>query len=167
MSSQPSPYLVVAALLGLAACGGGGADPGGPTGNGNDFHPTSNTSLSGNVTYQSVTIPSGVTVTVSSDLVLTVRGDVTIAGTLRGSCVAITIKAEGVFSNTGGTIDNSCATEPDAGGPGLLVIGKGGINVDGGQTITSGDSRFTNDASQTLATPAGVVGYEALRAHDG
>jgi hypothetical protein len=164
LRTRPNPlarFLVPLVLIGCSKSGGDGS----PTGPGADFSPTSNTTLSGAATYKSVTIPAGVTVTVTSDLTLTVQGDMKLSGTLQGTCVGITIKADGVFSNTGGTINNSCPTEPDAGGPGVLVIGKAGIAVDGGELVTTGDLRMTNDASQTLTTPVGVVGAEALVAN--
>src|SRR5262245_25901868 len=101
-----APWVVFAVSLVLWSCGGGGGD-GGPTGNDNGFHPTSNTSLSGSVTYTSVNIPAGVTVTASSDLTMAVSGDVTIAGTLAAPCHALTLTAEGLLTVTG-TIQNDC-----------------------------------------------------------
>src|SRR5262245_7041759 len=51
-----------------------------------DFNPPSNGSIGGTVNYASVNIPAGVTITVTSDLVLNATGAVTIAGTLVGDC---------------------------------------------------------------------------------
>jgi len=149
--------------LGLAACGGGGGGP--TTGPDVDFSPTASTSLSGNVTYKSVTIPAGVTITATSDLVLTVVNNMTLSGTLSGNCVAITLKVTGVFNNAGGTLNNSCADDPDAGAPGLLVIGAGGIIANGGESVSSGNFRMTNDPAQTLTTAPGAVSPEAVAAH--
>ena len=55
------------------------------------FNPTSNMDLSGNAKYADIMIPAGVTVTATGDLNLGSVGDITIAGTLTGECVAIEV----------------------------------------------------------------------------
>ncbi|HVT41216.1 MAG TPA: hypothetical protein VHE78_19425 [Gemmatimonadaceae bacterium] len=115
------------------------------TGIGADFNPTSNTTIGGTVNFSSVTIPTGVTVTVSSDLVLTTTGAVTIAGTLSGDCKIVSITATARL-NVSGNIDNKCAVVPDGGPPALTLVGKGGYHfTGGGRTTTSGDLFVTND----------------------
>ena len=153
VSRLPARLTLLGALTVLVVtCGKSDSGGSSVTGPGSDFAPTSNTTLSGTVSYKSVTIPAGVTVTVSSDLTLTTTGDVTLSGTLQGDCVAVTITAGGQFVNSGGTISNSCSVDPAAGPPGVLVIGTTGINASGGTVTTSGNLRFTNDPTQTLGS---------------
>ncbi len=128
--------LAVPCVLGLlvAACGGGG-DGGGPVDTG-VFSPTSNTSLAGTVSYKSVNIPSGVTVTGSADLNLTVTGNFVLAGTLVAPCHALKVTADGTVT-VSGTLSNACPT-PAQGGSQLAVIGKGGYDFEGAQVLGSG-----------------------------
>jgi hypothetical protein len=121
------------------------------TATGADFNPTTNTTIGGTVNFATVTIPAGVTVTVTSDLVLTTTGAVTIAGTLSGDCKAVSVSANARL-NVSGTIDNHCAVVPDAGPPALTLVGKGGYHfTGGGKTTTSGDVLVTNDPTLTPA----------------
>src|SRR5215510_14071523 len=105
MSRRPLAFVLVAALV---ACGGGGGGGGVPTtGPDVDFAPTSSTNLSGTVTYKSVSIPAGGTVTGTADLNLTVVGNVVLAGTLTVPCHALTVTAGGSV-DVSGTLSNAC-----------------------------------------------------------
>ena len=126
---------VVVAILVLSSCGGGG--DGGGTGPDSDFHPTSNTNLSGSITYKSVNIPAGVTVTGTSDLNLTVTGDVVIAGTLTVPCHTVTITSNGLVT-VSGTVTNVCGAPAQSGNQ-LAIIGKGGYDFEGAHVLASGN----------------------------
>jgi hypothetical protein len=114
------------------------------------FAPGSSTSLGGIQSFTTVNIPAGVTVTVSSNLVLNATSAVTIAGTLAGDCKSISINSEAAVTLTG-TIANDCAgTLPDS-LPRLRVFAKGGMTASG--TIRStGDVLITDDTTLTAAS---------------
>jgi hypothetical protein len=140
MFSRRPSGLAAVLIVSLAACGGGGGGGGGggPTsGPDVDFAPTSNTSLSGNLTYKSVRIPAGVTVTGSADLTLTVVGDALIAGGLTSPCHALTVTAGGVLT-VSGSVDNSCTVAAQRGSQ-LALIGKGGYDFEGAHIKGSGN----------------------------
>ena len=136
MPSRRQILLAVSLLFSGLACGGGG-DGGGGTGTDSDFHPTTNTNLSGSVSYKSVNIPAGVTVTGSSDLSLTVTGDVVIAGTLTAPCHSLTITASGALT-VNGTVNNAC-TDANPNAPQLAMIGKSGYHFEGATIHSSGN----------------------------
>jgi hypothetical protein len=135
-------------VAGLAACGDD--DDGGPViPDGGDFNPTEDVELEGNRNFDSVTIPAGVTVTASDDLVLNVDGDVVIAGSLVGDCVEITVNGEGDLT-VSGAVDNSCSGAPGADPPGLTLIGNGNLTLEGDDPIvSSGDVEIQNDPTLT------------------
>jgi hypothetical protein len=111
----------------------------------NVYQPAANASLSGTQNFTSVTIPAGVTVTVTNDLVLNVTGPVTIAGSLTGDCVGVAVNADGLLA-LNGQVSNACAgTIPAAGAPGVQLVGKGGYSVDQGNIVSSGPVELTND----------------------
>jgi hypothetical protein len=149
MSSCRSWTLPAGALLLVAACGGGGTE----TDNG--FHPTGNTTISGNVTYPSVTIPAGVTVTVSADAVVTVTGNYTQNGTLTAPCHALTLVVDGTVTVTG-NISNDC-TDPAADGKALRIVAKTAYSFEGGTTTSSGDISIVNDPARGLTTSPQLV----------
>ena len=105
--SRHAAALVFVGLL-LGKCGG--SSPPTPPGTVPPaiFSPTANTTLGGAQSFDSVSVPAGVTVTVSADLALTVSGDVNIAGSLAGDCVAVAITAGGALRATG-NLKNSCS----------------------------------------------------------
>ena len=113
------------------------------------YSPTSNTSLSGNQSFPSVNIPAGVTVTMPGDLALSVSGPVTIAGTLTGNCVNLSIVATGTLTSTG-AISNACATATTT-PPAMTLAGLGGYHVTGGTITVGGSLNLTNDTTLTDA----------------
>ncbi len=139
------------------------------------FNPTSSVALGGTHSYSSVNIPAGVTVTASSDLVIHVSGNATIAGSIVGDCRGITIDADSSLNITG-DVDNACAVLPSSAAPPMLsLVGRTGYTLGGNGTITSsGDVDVTNDPTLTDAdflrlgtgrdlspTPARIAGGSA------
>ncbi len=128
------------------------------------FAPTTNTSLSGTRRYTTITIPAGVTVTMTGDLTLNATGSVTITGNIVGDCRALTVNAEGELT-VSGTLNNGCAGGiPAAGAPAMTLVGKGGWTLNGpGGFVAPGDVTVTDDPTATDAdfTPSAIA---ALRA---
>jgi len=110
------------------------------------FNPLVDTDISGAVAFQSVNIPAGVTVTVTSDLTLTVMGDVLIDGSLTGDCVEVDIAGGGAVT-INGDVDNDCAVVPGSGGPPLTIVGNGAFDIDGSAMASSGEITLKNDPS--------------------
>jgi hypothetical protein len=108
------------------------------------FNPQDDVNLEGDVSYDSVDIPAGVTVTLTDDLNMTVAGDVTIAGTMTGDCVELNIAGGGAVT-INGDVDNDCAAPPAEGGPPLTIIGNGTFDIDGSTMGSSGDITLKND----------------------
>lgn len=106
-----------------------------------DFEPTENTTLGGTVNAGAVTIPAGVTVTVTEDLVLNTTGPVSISGTLQGDCVAVAVNAGGGLTLTGATVSNACAT----GVVDLTLFTAGTLTVSGSAITGGGAVIVTND----------------------
>lgn len=148
------PVLLLAILLALVACDGGGD----PVGNGTDgggFHPSSDASLSGTRRFTRIEIPPGVTVTATGDLVLDVEGEVVVNGRLVGDCVAITVRGGGPVTLRG-EIANPCRSGPPPDPPDLLVVGTGGLQVTGARLTSSGDIEIKNDPSLSVTAFAGL-----------
>jgi hypothetical protein len=123
-----------------------------------DFSPTGNTALAGTVSYASVNIPAGVTVTASNDLVLLATGAVTIGGTLAADCKSMSVIAGGALT-VSGNIGNDCSTPTDVGSS-LSLIGLGGYHFKGGGTTSSsGDVLVTNSVA---ALQAGLSGKDLV-----
>ena len=123
------------------------------------FNPTGSATLGGTVSYASVNIPAGVTVTVTSDLILSTSGAVTIAGTLTGDCRAMNVSSTGPMV-VSGTITNACTTLPDS-APSLTLVGAGGYQFTSGSAVRShGEVVITNNlalVSALGAMPAGIT----------
>jgi hypothetical protein len=115
------------------------------------FRPTQNMTLDGGIrSWNVVDIPKGVTVTVTKDVVIRTSGDATIAGSLVGDCVSVSVVAGGKLT-LAGDVNNSCAGAiPDAGAPALRLVGMGGYVVDHARAVSSGSLRITNDTSLTI-----------------
>jgi Bacterial Ig-like domain (group 2)/CARDB len=109
-----------------------------------DFAPEENTELSGLQQFATVAIPAGLTVTVTDDLTLTVDGEVTIAGTLVGDCVYISVQGNSALTVTG-TISNSCSDAETPSFPPLSLVGNGAITFNGATLLSRGDITIKND----------------------
>lgn len=124
------------------------------------FSPTSNTTLSGTQNFASVNIPAGVTVTMTANTTINVGGAVTIAGTLAGDCVNLTLTATGAL-NSSGNINNGCAGAfPASGPPSMTLVAVGGYHLTAGTITLGGSLNLTNDVTLTdgsfPAPPAGL-----------
>jgi hypothetical protein len=153
--------LAALALL-LAAC----TPP--PTANPvGDFAPVTDTTIpGGDVTIDSMTIPTGVTVTMEQGSTFEVAGDVEVSGTLVVDCEGLELNIAGDLTVSGG-IDNTC----DGGGtPGaLLMVVDGGLTLDTDSDLTSdGDIDITDSATQNEPLdPLALVGDLQPRGHAG
>lgn len=114
------------------------------------FNPTSNTTLTGTRSYASMTIPSGVTVTVTGSLVINVSGPVAIAGTLTGDCTSMEVRATGSLT-VDGLVRNSCTVAPSGTAPGIKLVAGGGWTI--GTTVSSQDA-VVSDGSIRITDPA-------------
>jgi hypothetical protein len=123
----------------------------------NIYQPGTNANLSGTQNFTSVTIPAGVTVTMTGDLVLNVTGPVTIAGSLVGDCKKLTLTALGALTVTG-TVRNVC-TDPAATAVPLVLIGEDSYSFQGATIASSGDLAIVNDPGRvaTGTPPAGAA----------
>ena len=138
------------------------------------FNPTGNSDIEGTVSFPSVSIPEGVTVTVTGDLVINVSGPIEIAGNLVGDCVAITVNGEDDVTITG-DVNNACSEPPEAETPALTIVGDGDLTLTGGTITSSGAIRITNDPTLTdedfadlgTAPAAGAAGSASARAQTG
>ncbi|MEX2530550.1 MAG: Ig-like domain-containing protein [Gemmatimonadota bacterium] len=109
-----------------------------------DFEPTADATLGGTVDFGAVTIPAGVTITVTEDLTLRARGPVTIEGSLLGDCTAVSVEAAGPLTLQGATVENSCST-PTADAPALTLFTQGELVVEESMVRSAGDLLVTND----------------------
>lgn len=101
------------------------------------------TLLGGTAQWTRLVIPAGRTVTVAGNLVLNVDSSVTIAGTLQGDCVALTINGQQEVVVTG-TVANGCTADV-AEPPALTIVGRGGFDVTNATLTSTGDIDLTND----------------------
>lgn len=123
------------------------------------LEPTSDTEIGGTQTVAAVTIPEGVTVTVTSDLILTVTGPVEVAGALMADCHSVVIRGDSTVT-VSGTVDNSCAQEPDS-APALEIVGNGTMEV-GGQIVSEGDVLISNDPTLDTLELASLLARNAV-----
>lgn len=111
------------------------------------FAPTQNTTLGGNRRFDEVHIPDGVTVTVTDDLVLRVRGALEIGGILHGPSKRIHIVVDGPTSITG-AIRNMGSVSLDDPAP-ITLSGHGAMQIDGAHFESSGPIVIDNDSTLT------------------
>jgi len=112
------------------------------------FAPTEDTEIDGDRVYQSISIPAGVTVTVTDGSVIHSLGEVDIEGSLMADCYEVNLIADGPVTVTG-TVDNRCTTNPTDDGDQLRIVGTGAMTFTG-TTGSSGDLTITNDSTLTL-----------------
>jgi Big-like domain-containing protein len=123
------------------------------------FEPQEDTNLSGVQQFTTVAIPEGLTVTATDDLVLEVEGDVTVAGSLVGDCVAIEIMGGGMLTITG-TVSNSCSDEGQPAIPTLTLVGNGSVVIDGAEISSGGDILIKNNptlSEEDFASPTAAA----------
>lgn len=124
---------------------------------------TRDTTLSGGKSYNSFTVPAGVTVTATGALTVSATGMVSIAGTLRGNCVALDIAGDSAVT-VSGTISNVCGAGVAA--TGLRLAANGELVLDGAEVTSSGKITVTNNPALTRnAFPGPALGnWSALGA---
>ncbi len=116
-----------------------------------DFMPTGDGTLAGTVEVGELMIPAGVTITVTADATINATGPMTIAGSLIGDCVGLTLTG-GDPITISGTVSNVCTTEPGAEGAPLDIVGGAVVTLDGATISSSGDVSIAN------TPPAAPVG---------
>ncbi len=143
-------YMTAAVAAGLVACGSdGGTSPGETDDDGIDL--SRNGSISGTHTLEEVDIPAGVTITVTGPLVLNSTGGLSIAGSLVGDCVPVTLNGLNLLIT--GRIENACDELPeDEAPPTLRIVGTGELTIDGAEIVTSGDLEIMDDPTLTEAS---------------
>jgi hypothetical protein len=147
-------------VMAAAACGSAATDSSGNNA-GRGLTPTGNVTISGDHTYSSVSIPAGVTVTVSSNATLTVDSAFTLSGTLVAPCHNLVISAGGAAKVTG-TIRNDCSDTTVAGAE-LDLIAKGGYDLEGATITSSGDIFVLDGPTQPVLSIAPSKDASAIR----
>ena len=109
-----------------------------------DFEPAADQDVEGTIDAGTVTVPAGVTLTVTGPLTINASGNVQIDGTLAGDCDAITINGAADVTITG-TIGNECAVDPGGDTQNLEIYGNGVLDLDGATITSSGDVVIQND----------------------
>ncbi|GMR13991.1 MAG: hypothetical protein BMS9Abin29_2218 [Gemmatimonadota bacterium] len=119
------------------------------------FVPAGDGDVSGTMNVAEVTIPAGVTITATSDLVINATGPVKIDGNLMGDCVAVTVNGSGAVVVTG-VVDNDCASIVVEPAPSLTIAGGGAMNFNGAALRSTGDINIGNDLSALAALGPGL-----------
>lgn len=159
--------LSCAVLTPVLACSGGDGGAG-PTSPGDDhvFSPTADTQISGALSFDRVSIPAGVTVTVTGDLTITVSGPVEIAGRLSGDCVTIEIDGSTAVTVTG-VVSNACAALPAGDPPPLTLAAADAFLLDGARIESSGDIDIHNGGAASAALSPAQAGTRGVRIERG
>lgn len=114
------------------------------------FAPTADTTLPGGThVYTVFTIPEGITVTVTGDVVIKVFGETDIAGNLIADCNTIEIRGTEAFT-LDGYLSNDCNTPP-ADPPGIKIIADGlitiGSEIASEEALVSAGEVFVSDTA--------------------
>lgn len=131
-----------------------------------DFEPTTDQEIGGAMTVGKLTVPAGVTLTVTSDLTLSALDDIDVQGAIVGDCVAIRVEGRGAATYSG-TVDNACAAEGDDPPPALELINDGALTVDGATFVYSGDVQIKNNPTVTADDFSDLEGAPARSAGRG
>ena len=117
-----------------------------------DFIPTADATLGGTVEVALLTVPAGVTVTLTDNTVIDSEGSVTIAGNISGDCLGLSLSGQAAVTISG-TFNNACSvTSADVDPPGLTIVGAGAVNLDGATVTSSGDITIGNSAASAAAS---------------
>ena len=119
------------------------------------FVPDVDQNVSGTMTVAEFTIPAGVTITATSDLVINATGPVQIDGAVVGDCVAVTVNGSAVVVVTG-VVDNDCTGVVGEDIPGINIVGGGEMTFDGAVLTSAGDINLGN-APAALAAAGAVL----------
>jgi len=104
------------------------------------------TTLTGTINAASLTVPTGVTVTLADDLTLSTTGPISIDGTLQGDCVGLDLSAGGALTLTGATLNTECTAAPEGGAPTLRIGGSAEIVIEGADIRSGGDLVVSGNA---------------------
>lgn len=131
-----------------------------------DFEPTVDVQIDGDRTFGDVAIPAGVTVTFTDDAVVTVLGDLVVAGSVVGDCVRMEFQGRGSADYTG-TFDNGCSVEPTEEGPEMILVNEGPLAITGASFIWEGSLQIKNDPALVdddtfLTAPAAAPGLDQV-----
>jgi hypothetical protein len=127
------------------------------------FEPSEDVTVEGSLSAASITVPAGVTVTLTSGATLTSAGPVEIGGTLVGDCVAAAVVAGGDLSVTG-TVSNACA-DSAAASQDLTLLAGGAITLEGAVLRSGGDIHIDNTGGASTAPASWGSGW-ARASHD-
>ncbi len=108
------------------------------------FNPTADTNVEGSKSYASITIPAGVTVTVTGQATLSSSGPIDIEGDLKGDCVELSLVGEGDVT-IAGDVSNACSGDAGDSPPELKIVGDGNLTLGAGTLASSGDVEIQND----------------------
>ncbi len=111
-----------------------------------DLTLSADTTLGGDVLVNELTVTAGTTVTLGSDLTLDAKVAVSIAGSVVGDCLGVTIQGEGTVT-VSGTIDNHCATQALAGAdaPAIVIDAPSGVDLTDATVVSSGPITVTSE----------------------
>ena len=129
-----------------------------------DFEPAADMDVGGAMTVGTFRVPAGVTLTVTSDLVVNALEDVEIAGTLAGDCVRIDVLGRQAATYSG-AIGNAC-TGGGGDTPDITLVNDGPLTISGGVFTYAGNLEIKNDPEVSEedfsdlgpAAPRGLVG---------
>ena len=110
-----------------------------------DLIPSADFQIQGAHSFGSVDIPTGVTVTLTGDLVLVAEDSVHVAGRIIGDCVDLDVTAGAELVVAGGTVDTGCGVLPEDDAPRLRLVGEGGFSLVGASVTSSGEILITDD----------------------
>lgn len=109
-----------------------------------DFAPTTDVEIGGTMTVGALTIPAGVTVTVTSDLQLTALRAIQVDGALAGDCVEISIAGRDAATYTG-SVGNACSGSEGDDPPDIVLVNDGALSVEGAIFTRAGDLEIKNN----------------------
>ncbi|MBW2256850.1 MAG: Ig domain-containing protein, partial [Deltaproteobacteria bacterium] len=120
-----------------------------------DFAPTTDVTLGGTVEVDEITIPVGVTVTLSDDAVIDAEGPVVIAGDVTGDCKGLSLTGHSTVTISG-TFRNACTTVPTLEDPPeLKIVGNEVVTLDDAVITSSGDIFISNELGTSPAQAQG------------
>ncbi len=121
-----------------------------PTPPRSNFSPTADTTLVGRWVFDRVTVPAGVTVTASDDLILRARGRVLVNGSIVGPpSAALTLHGDSTVTVSGAIRNPGTGRLAPRSAAGILILGHRGVTVAGGSLSSSGSIRIQNDSTLT------------------
>ena len=127
-----------------------------------DLIPSADFQIQGAHSFGSVDIPTGVTVTLTGDLVLVAEDSVHVAGRIIGDCVDLDVTAGAELVVAGGTVDTGCGVLPEDDAPRLRLVGEGGFSLVGASVTSSGEILITDDPAAPFGLPPNLASGQGL-----